>query len=114
MIQKGNPNPRHKSSSYFKTAKGFVFHGAATGDLSNDKIQTCRVCKNQGFPNEPITFQKISGTVLADGTTETVGYRVLDYHSNIEHTHKELFRDLGSILWSKIYDSNKQLGVSKA
>src|SRR5436189_4848334 len=95
--------------SSVETADGFVLHGAAAGDLNNYKIKTCKVCADNGFPNEPIIFEKLNGRVLSDGTNEIAGYRHVGYFTNREHRHKDAMRDLGPILWSKIYghqDSN--------
>jgi hypothetical protein len=104
-----NKDQSNKFSSV-ETADGFVLRGAAAGDFDNDKIKTCKVCKHNGFPHEPIKIEKIDGKVLADGTNEIAGYRLLDYYSDKEHTHKDLVRDLGPILWSKIYDQSRGEG----
>lgn len=106
-----NEDQPNKFSS-IDTAETLFLRGAAAGDLDNDKIRTCKLCAHNGFPHEPIKIEKINGKVLADRTNEIAGYRVLDYYSDNEHTHKDLFRDLGPILWSKIYGQPKGKGVS--
>jgi hypothetical protein len=106
-----NENQSNKFTS-IKTADGFVLRGAAAGDLDNDKIKTCKLCAHNGFPHEPIKIEKINGKVLANGTNEIAGYRLLDYYSDKEHTHKDLFLDLAPILWSKSMAKLRVKGVS--
>ena len=62
---------------------------AAAGDRNNDKIITCNICRNNGFPREAIDFQKVSGRVLSDGTNEVKGWVIRDYFSGNKHVHKQ-------------------------
>jgi hypothetical protein len=62
---------------------------AAAGDLNNDRIKCCDVCKTNGWPREPIMFEKIPGRVLGDGTNETKSWQVRDYFTGFEHIHKQ-------------------------
>jgi hypothetical protein len=72
---------------------------AGVGDKNNDDVTRCEICVSKGFPNEPILFEKVPGRILTDGTNETKSYRVLDYVTNEEHEHKNLWKDLAPKLW---------------
>lgn len=65
------------------------FHYAAAGDKSNDRITQCKICARNGQPHEPIDFQRIEGNILADGTQEIVGWRVVNYFDGNQHKHKK-------------------------
>lgn len=66
----------------------FMVKNAAAGDISNDKIKRCYICRNNGWPHEPITFEKILGRVLSDGSNETRGWIVRDYFTGQIHHHR--------------------------
>ena len=60
---------------------------AAAGDLQNDQVICYKICMSNGFPHEPITFQKVNGRVLSDGSNEVKVWTVLDYFTNSIHEH---------------------------
>jgi hypothetical protein len=68
--------------------ESFVLNNAATGDISNDRIKTCYICKNNGWPHEAITFEKILGRVLSDGSNEIRGWTIRDYFTGQIHRHR--------------------------
>lgn len=86
--------------------KGLFAADAAAGDKNNDQIKTCLICAENGFPHEPILFEKVPGRILADGTNETKSYRVLDYVTNEKHEHKNLWKDLGPKLWQQAMEGS--------
>jgi hypothetical protein len=55
------------------------------GSISNDKIQTCRICKENGFPHESIVFKPSKGRILSDGTTQVTQWSVYDYFKSWQH-----------------------------
>jgi hypothetical protein len=61
---------------------------AAAGDVSNDRIKTCYICKNNGWPHEAIAFERVLGRVLSDGYNETRGWIVRDYFTGQVHCHR--------------------------
>jgi len=61
---------------------------AAVGDLPNEKIKFCYICKNNGWPHEAITFERVLGKELSDGHNETTGWIVRDYFSGQVHSHR--------------------------
>jgi hypothetical protein len=65
------------------------YYVAAAGDLSNDKVPYCCICKKQGYPHEPVKIQKIVGKVLSDGANEVLGYKLVDYITDRPHQHRE-------------------------
>ena len=71
-------------------------HIAAAGDKPNDKIVPCRICKFNGFPHEPISFSKVNGRVLSDGTNEVKKWIVKDYFSGNIHEHKRSSRGVST------------------
>jgi hypothetical protein len=79
---------------------------AAAGDLPNDQMKTCKICTKNGFPHEPIFFEKIRGRVLADGANEVKGYRVVNYTDNSQHEHKDLWKDLAPKLWQQAMEGS--------
>ena len=60
----------------------------AGGDLSNDKIKICYICKDNGWPHEAIAFERVLGRVLSDGRNETKGWIVRDYFTGQIHHHR--------------------------
>jgi hypothetical protein len=62
---------------------------AAAGDKSNDDVTRCRICASNGWPHEPIDFEKIPGRMLADGTLETADWKLKNYYSGEPHEHKQ-------------------------
>jgi hypothetical protein len=63
-------------------------HAATIGNLPNEQIKTCRICKVEGFPHEPIIIEKVPGRVLADGRNEIERYELKDYATELPHKHK--------------------------
>jgi hypothetical protein len=61
---------------------------AAAGDLPNEKIKICYICKNNGWSHEAITFERVLGRVLSDGHNETKGWIVRDYFTGQIHRHR--------------------------
>jgi hypothetical protein len=88
MIKKNLENDRDKPYPA-PTKKEKVLHGAAVGELPNDQVKKCYVCRDRGFPNEPIKIQKELGRALSDGTNEIVHYKLVDYITDRPHQHKE-------------------------
>lgn len=66
---------------------------AAVGDKNNERITNCRICRENGFPHEPIDFEKIPGRMLSDGTRETAGWRLKNYYNGEPHQHKQVRED---------------------
>jgi hypothetical protein len=50
-------------------------YAAASGDLPNDQVKTCYVCKRNGYPHEAISLEKIIGRTLSNGTNEAIGWK---------------------------------------
>ena len=61
---------------------------AAVGELPNDKVKTCNVCRDRGYPHEPIKIEKEYGRVLSNGTNEVKAYRLINYYNDTPHEHK--------------------------
>jgi hypothetical protein len=58
----------------------------------------CYTCKNLGHPNERIKFKEKLGRILFDdGTSQIIGYKLVDYFTEEPHKHKE----------PKIYNRNR-------
>lgn len=68
------------------------FLGAAIGDLSNEKIKTCDICRKNDFPHEPITFERITGRMLSNCSNETIGWKLKNYVTDRPHEHRERSR----------------------
>jgi hypothetical protein len=62
---------------------------AAAGDLNNDKIKCCNICRTNGWPHEPVTFTKVPGRTLSDGTNEVKKWTVTNYYDGRQHSHKQ-------------------------
>jgi hypothetical protein len=62
---------------------------AAAGDKNNDRITNCNICTANGWPHEPIDFEKIAGRILADGTREAAGWWLKNYYTGQPHKHKQ-------------------------
>ena len=67
----------------------YIFRIAAAGDRNNDKITTCNICRQNGFPREAIEFQKVNGRIRSDGTNEVKQWIVRNYFDGNTHEHKE-------------------------
>ncbi len=63
--------------------------GGGAGDPSNDRITTCNICRNNGFPHEAIEFEKVNGRVLSDGTHEVASWKLRDYFTGRKHEHRQ-------------------------
>jgi hypothetical protein len=63
---------------------------AAAGDLNNDKITCCKICRSNGWPHEPIQFEKVPGRVLSDGTNEVARWHVKNYYDGRPHSHRRI------------------------
>lgn len=61
---------------------------APVGDLPNEKIKTCYICKDNGWPHEAIAFERVLGRVLSDGRNETKGWIIRDYFTDQIHHHR--------------------------
>jgi hypothetical protein len=61
---------------------------AAAGDKNNDQITNCRICSSNGWPREPITFEKVNGRMLSTGGNEVKRWMVRDYFTGNIHEHK--------------------------
>jgi hypothetical protein len=64
-------------------------HPAAAGDVNNEKLKTCFICKNNGWPREAISFERINGRCRSDGTNEVKGWIIREYFTGREHAHRE-------------------------
>jgi hypothetical protein len=64
-------------------------HFAAAGDVNNDQIKRCRICKDNGWPREGIEFQKVNGRCRSDGTNDIKKWIVKDYFTGQIHQHKQ-------------------------
>jgi hypothetical protein len=62
---------------------------AAAGDVNNEHIKRCYICKDNGWPREAIEFQKVNGRVKSDGTNEVKAWIIRDYFTGHIHEHKE-------------------------
>jgi hypothetical protein len=62
---------------------------AAAGDVNNEHIKRCYICKDNGWPREAIEFQKVDGRVKSDGTNEVKAWIIRDYFTGRIHEHKE-------------------------
>lgn len=75
-------------ASHTKYDRVFLTKNAAGGDVSNDKIKICYICKDNGWPHEAIAFERVLGRVLSDGHNETRGWIVRDYFTGQIHRHR--------------------------
>jgi hypothetical protein len=90
MIKKHN-NEESLKGCCTSPADGFVLDAAAIRDLPHDNISVsrCYICKSLGHPNEPIKFKAKLGRILFDGTSQIIGYKLVDYITDEPHKHKE-------------------------
>ena len=49
------------------------------GSLRNDKVPSCKFCRQNGFPHEAIIFKPAEGHILADGRALTMNWLIYDY-----------------------------------
>jgi hypothetical protein len=84
ITRNSNSDPSHK-----------VLHqiieqfGAASRDLNNWQLTNCRICRSNGWPHEAITFSKVNGRVLSNGTNEVKKWIIRDYFTDNIHEHKQ-------------------------
>lgn len=71
-----------------KYLEGGMLKNAASGNISNDRIKTCYICKDNGWSHEVITFERVLGRILSDGHNETKGWIVRDYFTGQIHRHR--------------------------
>jgi hypothetical protein len=64
-------------------------HFAAAGELNNDQIKKCSICRSNGWLREAITFEPNKGRVKSDGSNEINGWIVRDYFTGQIHQHKQ-------------------------
>jgi hypothetical protein len=76
------------TSSSNEDFKYNVAADAAAGDLSNDQVKYCYVCKDIGYPHEAIEIQKVNGRLRNDGTFEATSWTLKDYYTGEPHQHK--------------------------
>jgi hypothetical protein len=57
---------------------------ARIGEKNNEDITVCKICRDNGFPNEAV---------------EIKGFRILNYSDDSYHRHKDLWKDLAPRLW---------------
>ena len=84
IIRRTN-NPLASPSKYLE---GCVLKNAASSNIFNDRIKTCDVCKNNGYPHEAIMFEKVLGRVLSHGSYETKSWIIRDYFTGQIHCHR--------------------------
>jgi hypothetical protein len=105
MIKKSIDSNKHKPSSQSQAKEDaaavkvndddakehthYYVAEAAAGDKNNDEVTRCSICASNGWPREPIDFEKIPGRMLADGTRETAGWRLKNYYTGQPHHHKQ-------------------------
>jgi hypothetical protein len=63
---------------------------AAAGDKNNDQITNCKICYSKGWPHEPITFEKVNGRVLSNGSNEVKKCIVRDYFT--VHSRAQVYK----------------------
>ena len=67
----------------------------ASGTLDNDKLPLCRICKQNGFPHEPLRFEKVYGRIRSDGTNEAKQWILRDYFNGNRHVHRSKAGETG-------------------
>ncbi|MGA7899607.1 MAG: hypothetical protein WA395_05645 [Nitrososphaeraceae archaeon] len=83
-----SPNNLNVLDRCHSKLKVIAVKSAAAGDLANEKVKICRICKDNGWPHEAITFERVLGRVLSDGHNETKGWIVRDYFTGQIHLHR--------------------------
>jgi hypothetical protein len=63
----------------------------AAGDLPNDKVKNCHVCKDHGLPHESIEIHKVNGRLRSDGTYDVRRYDLIDYYTGRQHQYKQQY-----------------------
>jgi hypothetical protein len=108
MIKNNLDSDKHKPSSQSQTkdtpavnneyvirpkAKHYYNHvaEAAVGDLANEKIKHCYLCKDHGHPHEVIEIHKINGRLRNDRTYDVQGHDIRDYYTGSPHQHWERY-----------------------
>jgi hypothetical protein len=79
---------QNKGKEADKASPAAYRYGAA-GDKSNEQITCCRICARNGWPREPIDFQKVKGRLRSDGTFQAASWKLKDYFTGRQHQHKQ-------------------------
>jgi hypothetical protein len=62
----------------------------ASGTVDNDKLPLCRICASNGFPHEPLRFEKVNGRIRSDGTNEVKEWVLRNYFTGHNHVHRSV------------------------
>jgi hypothetical protein len=89
VVRTGNCSEYRKDVQVSKMTTMTNLCTAAVGDLNNDRIKCYNICRTDGWPHEPIQFERVPGRVIADGTKETKSQRIRDYFICRGHVHKQ-------------------------
>lgn len=66
-----------------------IIQHIASSTVDNDKLLLCRIRKQNGWPHEVMSFEKVNDGVLSDGTTEVKRWIVRNYFNGSKHKHKQ-------------------------
>lgn len=71
-----------------KKSRVIVLKSESVGDITNERIKTCCICKDNGWSHDAITFERVLGKVLSGGRNEPKGWIIRDYSTGQVHSHR--------------------------